>query len=129
MDFVGISSCALADSRAGEDERIHVLHRKEKNGLGPAYLAGFSWALASGYELIVEMDADGSHRAEDLALLVQRAQIADEPDLAFYPLPESAYADMKAFGDKPIGNGPYTLSSWEHDSRAVLAKNQRSSIT
>ena len=72
---------ALADSRAGEDERIHVLHRKEKNGLGPAYLAGFSWALASGYELIVEMDADGSHRAEDLALLVQRAQMADEPDL------------------------------------------------
>ena len=72
---------ALADSRAGEDEHIHVLHRKEKNGLGPAYLAGFSWALASGYELIVEMDADGSHRAEDLALLVQRAQMADEPDL------------------------------------------------
>lgn len=72
---------ALADSRADGDERIHVLHRKEKNGLGPAYLAGFSWALAGGYELIVEMDADGSHRAEDLALLVQRAQMADEPDL------------------------------------------------
>ena len=51
------------------------------NGLGPAYLAGFSWALAAGYEFIVEMDADGSHRAEDLALLIQRAEMADEPNL------------------------------------------------
>ena len=72
---------ALADARAREDDRIHVLHRAEKNGLGPAYLAGFSWGLASGYELICEMDADGSHRAEDLALLIQRAEMADEPDL------------------------------------------------
>lgn len=70
-----------ADSRAAADDHIHVLHRTEKNGLGPAYLAGFSWALAGGYELIVEMDADGSHRAEDLALLIQRAEMADEPDL------------------------------------------------
>ena len=70
-----------ADTRANEDSHIHVLHRSEKNGLGPAYLAGFSWALAAGYELIVEMDADGSHRAEDLALLIQRAEMADEPDL------------------------------------------------
>ena len=66
-----------ADTRADEDSHIHVLHRSEKNGLGPAYLAGFSWALAAGYELIVEMDADGSHRAEDLALLIQRAEMAD----------------------------------------------------
>ena len=72
---------AFADSRAAEDEHVHVLHRKEKNGLGPAYLAGFAWALDAGYELIVEMDADGSHRAEDLALLLQRAQMADAPDL------------------------------------------------
>ncbi|MDU0348973.1 polyprenol monophosphomannose synthase [Actinomyces sp. MRS3W] len=72
---------ALADARAQADDHIHVLHRSEKNGLGPAYLAGFSWALASGYELICEMDADGSHRPEDLALLLQRAQMADEPDL------------------------------------------------
>ena len=70
-----------ADTRAHEDSHIHVLHRSEKTGLGPAYLAGFSWALAAGYELIVEMDADGSHRAEDLALLIQRAEMADEPDL------------------------------------------------
>ncbi|PHP52031.1 polyprenol monophosphomannose synthase [Actinomyces ruminis] len=72
---------ALADARAQADDHIHVLHRSEKNGLGPAYLAGFSWALASGYELICEMDADGSHRPEDLALLIQRAEMADAPDL------------------------------------------------
>ncbi|KGF03762.1 polyprenol monophosphomannose synthase [Actinomyces urogenitalis] len=72
---------AFADARAERDDHVHVLHRKEKAGLGPAYLAGFSWALASGYELVVEMDADGSHRAEDLALLIQRAEMADRPDL------------------------------------------------
>ncbi|NDR52669.1 polyprenol monophosphomannose synthase [Actinomyces sp. 565] len=71
----------LADARAQADAHIHVLHRTEKNGLGPAYLAGFSWALASGYELVCEMDADGSHRPEDLALLIQRAEMADAPDL------------------------------------------------
>ncbi|MGK2348168.1 polyprenol monophosphomannose synthase [Actinomyces sp. W5033] len=72
---------AFADARAAEDDHIHVLHRQEKNGLGPAYLAGFAWALDAGYELIVEMDADGSHRAQDLALLLQRAQMSDAPDL------------------------------------------------
>ena len=44
----------LADARAQADDHIHVLHRTEKNGLGPAYLASFSWGLASGYELICE---------------------------------------------------------------------------
>ncbi|MDO4243312.1 MAG: polyprenol monophosphomannose synthase [Actinomyces sp.] len=72
---------ALADTRAAEDDHVHVLHRAEKNGLGPAYLAGFSWGLASGYELVCEMDADGSHRAEDLALVIQRAEMADAPEL------------------------------------------------
>ena len=65
----------LADARAQDDDHIHVLHRTEKNGLGPAYLAGFKWALENDFELIIEMDADGSHRAEDLALLIQRAEI------------------------------------------------------
>lgn len=71
----------LADQRAAADDHVHVLHRSQKNGLGPAYLAGFAWALAQGFELVVEMDADGSHRAEDLALLVERAEMADRPDL------------------------------------------------
>jgi len=52
----------IADRRAKKDERIHVLHRTEKAGLGPAYIAGFRWGLERDYDAIVEMDADFSHR-------------------------------------------------------------------
>jgi dolichol-phosphate mannosyltransferase len=56
----------LADDLAAADSRIHVLHRREKAGLGAAYIAGFSWALDQGYRAVVEMDADGSHQPEQL---------------------------------------------------------------
>lgn len=59
-----------ADARAAADAQVHVMHRPGKEGLGAAYRAGFAWALERGYERIVEMDADGSHRAEDLPLLL-----------------------------------------------------------
>jgi len=49
----------LADKLAEADSRVHVMHRTEKAGLGRAYVAGFGWALENGYDLIVEMDADG----------------------------------------------------------------------
>lgn len=65
----------LADSLA--DSRTFVLHRESKAGLGAAYLAGFAWAKKHGYEAVVEMDADGSHRAEDLAKLLSGIQNAD----------------------------------------------------
>ncbi|MCI1832950.1 MAG: polyprenol monophosphomannose synthase [Bifidobacterium sp.] len=55
-----------ADELAHADSRIHVLHREGKAGLGPAYVAGFQWALSHGFEVICEMDMDGSHRAQDL---------------------------------------------------------------
>ena len=61
---------ALADEYAVKDERIHVLHRQGKEGLGKAYLAGFRWALERGYERIFEMDADLSHPAEALPRLL-----------------------------------------------------------
>lgn len=54
-----------------------VLHRTHKAGLGAAYVAGFSWAIERGYELIIEMDADGSHRAEDLNNIIAAAANAD----------------------------------------------------
>jgi dolichol-phosphate mannosyltransferase len=60
----------IADKLAAEDERIQVLHRKGKEGLGAAYLAGFRWGLDAGYDVLVEMDADGSHRPEDLPRLL-----------------------------------------------------------
>ena len=56
---------ALADSLT--DNRTHVLHRPDKGGLGPAYLAGFSWGYKQGYEYFVEMDADGSHQPEEIS--------------------------------------------------------------
>jgi dolichol-phosphate mannosyltransferase len=59
----------LVDERSQADDRIHVLHRTEKNGLGAAYAAGFAWALSRDYDYIVEMDADGSHQPEELPRL------------------------------------------------------------
>ncbi len=61
----------LADELAAADpERLHVMHRTAKAGLGAAYLAGFAWGLARHYEVVVEMDADGSHAPEQLYRLL-----------------------------------------------------------
>lgn len=59
------------------DEKIKVLHRQEKNGLGPAYLAGFQQAIALGAELIVQMDADGSHQPHYLHTMLELIQNKD----------------------------------------------------
>jgi dolichol-phosphate mannosyltransferase len=69
---------ALADELAATDSRLHVLHRPRKAGLGAAYVAGFHWALERGYDVIVEMDADGSHAPEDLPRLLEA--LATQPD-------------------------------------------------
>ncbi len=57
--------------------QLHLLTRSGKEGLGRAYIAGFQWALAKGYEFIVEMDADFSHRPEDLSLILKAAEQND----------------------------------------------------
>lgn len=64
---------AIADTLAAGDSRIHVLHRPGKQGLGAAYKAGFAWGLERGFDVLVEMDADGSHRPEDLGKLLESA--------------------------------------------------------
>jgi dolichol-phosphate mannosyltransferase len=56
---------------------VHVLHRTTKAGLGPAYVAGFRWAREHGYDVIVEMDADGSHAPEQLPRLLAALADAD----------------------------------------------------
>ncbi len=61
---------ALADGLAAADPRVRVLHRRAKEGLGAAYVAGFRDGLARGYDVLVEMDADGSHAPEDLPRLL-----------------------------------------------------------
>lgn len=68
---------ALADSMAAKDERIHVLHRAGKQGLGAAYLAGFAWGLERDYAVLVEMDADGSHQPEYLPTILGKLEDAD----------------------------------------------------
>ncbi|PWC05779.1 glycosyltransferase [Agromyces badenianii] len=60
----------LADELAAADASVRVLHRIEKNGLGAAYLDAFAWALAEGFDPIVQMDADGSHLPEQLDRLL-----------------------------------------------------------
>jgi dolichol-phosphate mannosyltransferase len=67
----------LADELAAEDDHIHVLHRRGKEGLGAAYLAGFRWGIDHGYGVLVEMDADGSHQPEELPRLLTALQGAD----------------------------------------------------
>lgn len=67
----------VADRLAGDDDHVHVLHREGKQGLGAAYLAGFRWGAAHGYDTLVEMDADGSHPPERLPALLLALADAD----------------------------------------------------
>jgi dolichol-phosphate mannosyltransferase len=67
----------LADRLAGEIPNVSVLHRARKEGLGPAYIAGFRQALADGAELVLEMDCDFSHDPADVPRLLAAAEDAD----------------------------------------------------
>ena len=67
----------IADALAAEHEAVEVLHRTTREGLGPAYLAGFAYALGRGAQLVMEMDADFSHDPADVARLLAAAREAD----------------------------------------------------
>lgn len=67
----------LADGMADKDDRIHVLHRSGKLGLGTAYIAGFKFALEHGYDRVQQMDCDFSHRPEDLPRFAEAIEEAD----------------------------------------------------
>nr|WP_255546242.1 MULTISPECIES: polyprenol monophosphomannose synthase [unclassified Nesterenkonia] len=67
----------FAEELADQDPQINVLHRKAKNGLGGAYIAGFHWGLERGYDVLVELDADGSHQPEQLPKLLAKIDEAD----------------------------------------------------
>ncbi len=68
---------ALADELAAAQPWAHVLHRTSKDGLGAAYIAGFDWAREADYDVVVEMDADGSHAPEQLPRLLAALEHAD----------------------------------------------------
>ena len=67
----------VADELAAKYPEVHVLHEKEKRGLGRAYIASFKWALEHGYEFIFEMDSDFSHNPDDIPQFLEAARDAD----------------------------------------------------
>ncbi len=64
----------IADRLAAADDRVFVMHRESKQGLGSAYRAGFAWGIARRYDVLMEMDADGSHRPVDLAQILEASR-------------------------------------------------------
>lgn len=67
----------LAEELGKKQPAIHALHRPEKSGLGRAYIDGFKWALANGYEFVFEMDGDFSHNPDDIPMFLEAAREAD----------------------------------------------------
>lgn len=68
---------AIADRLAAEDDRVHVLHREGKQGLGTAYIAGFKWGLKQGYDILFEMDADFSHDPDHIPTFLEAIEEYD----------------------------------------------------
>jgi dolichol-phosphate mannosyltransferase len=102
----------IADRLAAEHDDVAVLHRPGKQGLGPAYLAGFAAALEGGAELIVQMDADFSHDPADLPKLVAATEDADLAVGSRY-VPGGRVTDW--------GRGRLAISRWgSRYARAVL---------
>jgi dolichol-phosphate mannosyltransferase len=69
----------VVEQLAGQNRQIHLLKRAGKEGLGRAYLAGFAWGLERGFECMVEMDADFSHRPVDLAKILKGFDVPERP--------------------------------------------------
>lgn len=67
----------IADRLSQQEEKVHVLHRKAKEGLGRAYIAGFKWAIEQKYDFIFEMDADFSHGPEYIKVFLREIQNHD----------------------------------------------------
>ena len=67
----------MAEKLAARDSRVHVFHRKEKLGLGSAYVAGFKYALKEGYDYIFEMDSDFSHDPKEIANFLKNMEEYD----------------------------------------------------
>ena len=89
---------AVIDTLAVKEPRIHVLHREKKEGLGRAYVAGFSKALELGADLVVQMDCDFSHDPKDVARLIEAIETPT-------PSKQSGNSDdQKRFPDLVIGS-------------------------
>ncbi len=83
----------IADSLAAEREQLEVLHRTEKSGIGPAYLAGFAYALDHGAAYVMEMDSDFSHDPADLGRLLQAVRAGADLALGSRYVPGGGVVD------------------------------------
>ena len=101
----------IADSLAAEQEWLEVLHRSEKNGIGPAYLAGFRHALDLGAGFLMEMDSDFSHDPADLARLLAAMRAGADLALGSRYVPGGGVSDwglLRRF----ISEGGSTYARW-----------------
>ena len=101
----------IADSLAAEHEWLEVLHRSEKNGIGPAYLAGFRHALDRGAGFLMEMDSDFSHDPADLARLLAAMRAGADLALGSRYVPGGGVSDwglLRRF----ISEGGSTYARW-----------------
>ena len=68
---------AFVTNEAQKNSRVHLLSRPQKQGLGKAYIAGFKWGIEKGYDILIEMDADFSHRPTDLNEILKKIETTD----------------------------------------------------
>jgi dolichol-phosphate mannosyltransferase len=102
---------SIADRLAGEREQVEVVHRTEKNGIGPAYLAGFRHALDHGAAYVMEMDSDFSHDPADLARLLEAVRTGADLALGSRYVPGGGVVDwglLRRF----ISEGGSTYARW-----------------
>ncbi|WP_094770320.1 peptide ABC transporter substrate-binding protein [Microbacterium gorillae] len=94
-------------------------------------LSAYFFEDIEGYDAAKDSELTGVTKTDDYHFTIKLNKPASDFALrlgysAFYPLPDSAFADMKAFGEKPVGNGPYKLAgddAWKHDESISLVKN------
>jgi dolichol-phosphate mannosyltransferase len=101
----------IADGLAAEHEWVEVLHRAEKNGIGPAYLAGFRYALDRGAGYLLEMDSDFSHDPADLGRLLEAVHAGADLALGSRYVPGGGVSDwglLRRF----ISEGGSTYARW-----------------
>lgn len=101
----------IADRLAREREQLEVVHRSEKNGIGPAYLAGFRYALDRGAAYVMEMDSDFSHNPADLARLLEAVRCGADLALGSRYVPGGGVVDwglLRRF----ISEGGSTYARW-----------------
>src|ERR1017187_7512123 len=101
----------LADEIAAQHDWMHVLHRTEKNGIGPAYLAGFRHALEAGAGYVMEMDSDFSHDPADLARLLQAIYSGADLALGSRYVPGGGVEDWSLLR-RFVSEGGSTYARW-----------------